>query len=210
MQPDPGDSTEPRATPRPRAVRSAPDPAAASDRSGGDPTSQQYTAAVLAALHDDVLERVTRLQRAGTPLPDPGRLADLLRANLPDTPSGLDPHYADLGPFYDSRGAAHQLGGISKQALSDRRRTGSVLAMRAGNRTWLYPSWQFTGAGAVHRSLVPALRALRPLDRWAAGVWLVGEHPDLEGRSPRTALREGEDPGRVAALAAADAEVLAV
>ena len=177
-------------------------------RPGSGPTPHEYTAAVLTALQDDVLERVTRLQQAGTPLPDPGRMAELLRANLPDAPGGLDPHYADLGPFYDSRGAARQLGGISKQALSDRRKTGSVLAMRATCGPWLYPAWQFTGAGTLQPELAPVLRALRPLDRWAAGVWLVGAHPDLGGRSPRAALRDGEQPRRVAALAAVDAATL--
>ena len=100
----------------------------------------------MAATQQDLLGRVTRLRRAGMPLPEPNQLADLLRANLPDTPVELDPHYADLGPFYDSRGAAQQLGGITKQALSDRRKTRTVLAMRAVGGRWLYPAWQFTGS----------------------------------------------------------------
>lgn len=200
MRPDPASSTGLHATPPRRRDQSAQAPAG--PPTGSRTTPQAYVTAVLSALQDDLLDRVTRLQSAGTPLPEPEQLAELLRATLPDTPSGLDPHYAPLSPFYDSRGAAHQLGGITKQALSDRRRCGSVLAMRAGDGTWLYPAWQFTGAGAVHPSLVPALRALKPLDRWAAGVWLVGEHPDLDGRCPRAALGDGEDPHRVAALAA--------
>lgn len=171
-------------------------------------TAQEYTSAVLAAVREDLLDCVRRLQCAGTPLPDPRRLAELLCANLPDTPSELDPHFADVGPFYTSGGAASQLGGITKQALSDRRKTRSVLAMRAGDGRWLYPAWQFTGAGTVHPALAPVLRALRPLDRWAAGVWLVGAHPELGGRSPRAALRDGEPPRRVADLAAADAATL--
>ena len=70
---------------------------------------------------------------------------------FPDVPSGLDPHYADLGPFFDSQDAAHQLGHITRQTLSARRKTRSVLAMRAGDGTWIYPAWQFTGAGTIHR-----------------------------------------------------------
>ena len=182
---------------------------AASALRGGSPTPQEYTRAVLAEVQVDLLERVGRLQRAGTPLPAPSLLAELLRANLPDTPSGVDPHYADVGPFYDSRGAARQLGGISKQALSERRRTRSVLAMRAGDGTWLYPAWQFTGTGTVHPVLAPVLRALGAVDRWAAGVWFVSEHPGLGGRSPRASLREGDDPREVAAVAAGDAATLA-
>ena len=63
---------------------------------------------------------------------------------------------------------------------------------------------------AVHRrrddppAAIPVLRALAPLDRSAAGDWLVSGHPDLGGRSPCSALRDGVEPHRVAALAAAD------
>jgi hypothetical protein len=215
VQPDPhmvvaSPATPPRRRTPARRNLGAPGSVVTSSRPNSRPalTPQVYTLAVIAAVQEDLLDRVTRLQRSGTPLPDPGQLADLLRANLPDTPAELDPHYADVGPFYGSKGAAQQLGGITKQALSDRRKTPSVLAMRAGDGTWLYPAWQFSGAGAVHRVLAPVLREMAPVDRWAAGVWLVSDHPNLGGRSPRAALRDGEDPLRIAALAAVDAATL--
>ena len=62
-----------------------------------------------------------------------------------------------------------------------------------------------TGSGTIHRVLAPVLRALAPFEPWAGGVWLVSAHPDLGGRSPRDALRDGEDPRRIAALAGIDA-----
>lgn len=65
--------------------------------------------------------------------------------------------------------------------------------MRTADGQWLYPAWQFTGGGGIHPVLVPVLKALRGLDRWAAGVWLVAAHPDLSGSSPRQALRDGAD-----------------
>lgn len=203
MQSNPPDFTVPRAIP-PRGAQSALDRASARARPDTRPAPQEHTAAVRPAVREDLPDRMIRLQSEGTLLPDPGRFAEPLPAILPEMSMGLDPHYADLGPYYDSRGAAHQLRGITEQGLSDRRRTRSVLAMQAGDRTWLYPAWQFTGAGTVYPALTPVLRALRPLDRWTAGVWLVSEHPDLGGRSPRAVLREGDASGRVAALAAAD------
>ena len=78
----------------------------------------------------------------------------------------------------------------------------------AGDGQWLYPAWQFTGDGRVHGVLAPVLKALRGLDRWAAGVWLVSAHPDLDGSSPREALRAGTDADSVARLAQHDKTTL--
>lgn len=93
--------------------------------------------------------------------------------------------------------------------LDSRRTNQTVLAMQTGDGHWLYPAWQFTGQGSIHAALAPVLKALRGLDRWMAGVWLVAEHPDLGGRSPRRALRNGVDSGDVARLALHDKQALA-
>lgn len=170
----------------------------------GTLTPRKYTDEVLAGISEALLERVRRLAAHGVVLPSPQEMADLLEANLPDHPPELDPHFCGLGPFYASDGAIRQLGGITKQALDSRRRSQTILAMQTGEGTWLYPAWQFTGGGDVHAVLRTVLRALRGLDRWQAGVWLVSEHPDLDGLSPREALRVGAAPSSVAALAAAD------
>lgn len=170
---------------------------------------QDYVDTVLHAVRPQLLDRVRELAGHGTALPEPRDLALLLGAGLPGAgPAALDPHYADLGPFYDSAGAIHQLGGVTKQALGSRRTHQSVLAMRAGDGQWLYPAWQFTGDGRVHAVLTPVLKSLRGLDRWAAGVWLVSGHPDLDGSSPRQALRDGTDPETVARLALRDTSAL--
>lgn len=170
----------------------------------GSVAPRRYTDAVVADFEKVMYERVTRLSEAGVELPTPGEMARLLEASLPDSPAELDPHVADVGPFYISDGAIRQLGGISKQAVDSRRRTWSILAMRTQDGTWLYPAWQFTGDGRVHDVLRSVLKALRGMDRWAAGVWLVSDHPDLGGRSPRQALRDGLQPEQVANLAARD------
>lgn len=190
---------------RPAASPAAQGAAAASV---GRLSPERYTAEVLAGIERRLRERVTRLAASGTLLPSPQELADLLGSNLPDTPTELDPHFADLGPFYASDGAMRQLGGLTKQALDSRRRTQTVLAMQAGDGTWLYPAWQFDGLGSIHRALTPVLKALRSVDRWQAGVWLVAEHPDLGGVSPRHALRDGVAPADVARVAEHDRQRL--
>lgn len=164
--------------------------------------AEEYVDSLVAALRPRLLAHVARERD----LPAPDELADLLSISLPS--AGLDEHFDGLGPFYDSAGARRQLGGVTKQALESRRHHHTVLALRAGDGTWLYPAWQFTGSGDIHVALRPVLRALRDLDRWAAGVWLVAEHPALGGRSPREALRAGVDPDEVAALARSDAAAL--
>lgn len=170
---------------------------------------QDYVESVLLEVRPQLLERVRELSHSGSELPDPRDLALLLGAGLPGAgPAELDPHFAGLGPFYDSAGARHQLGGVTKQALGSRRANQTVLAMRTGDGHWLYPAWQFTGSGGIHPVLVPVLKALRGLDRWAAGGWLVAAHPDLAGSSPREALRHGADPATITRLARRDTSAL--
>lgn len=176
----------------------------------GQLSPEAYVDSVLDQVRPRLVDQVQRLTAGGGSLPAPADLANLLRAGFPvGAPAELDPHYADIGPFYDSAGAIHQLGGLTKQALDSRRTNQTVLAMQTGDGHWLYPAWQFTGLGSIHTALTPVLKGLRGLDRWMAGVWLVAEHPDLGGRSPRQALRDGVDSGDVARLALHDKQALA-
>ena len=173
-------------------------------------TAEEYVDNVLHRVRARLVDQVERLSARGTTLPDPRELADLLGGNIPGAgPAELDPHFADVGPFYDSAGAIRQLGGITKQALDSRRTNQTILAMRTGDGHWLYPAWQFTGRDGLHPVLAPVLRALRGLDRWAAGIWLVTGHPDLGGQTPREALRHGTEPEAVARLALRDKTSLA-
>jgi hypothetical protein len=174
-------------------------------------SAQVYVDRVLDELRSTLLARVARLAEAGGSVPAPADLADLLGASLPAAgiEAALDEHFADLGPFYDSAGARVQLGLRTKQALDSRRSTQTILAMQTSDGTWLYPAWQFTGDGSVHRVLLPVLKELRGLDRWQVGVWLVSKHPDLGDISPRQALRDGVDPAIVARIAAHDKTALA-
>ncbi|MDQ2852152.1 MAG: hypothetical protein M3Y49_15755 [Actinomycetota bacterium] len=178
---------------------------------GRQVSAQVYVDSVLDELRATLLPRVAQLAEIGRAVPAPSDLADLLGAGLPaagiEVP--LDEYFADVGPFYDSAGARIQLELRTKQALDSRRNTQTVLAMQTGNGAWLYPAWQFTGGGRVHQVLLPVLKELRGMDRWQVGVWMVSEHPDLGGISPRQALRDGVDPTVVARVATHDKHALA-
>jgi hypothetical protein len=97
-----------------------------------------------------------------------------------------------------------QLGNASVEGLAAMRDSATVLAVRTGDGTWLYPGWQFTGRGEVHAVLTPVLAALQGLDGWVAGIWLCNQHPDLDRLSPRQALANGVDPNTIATLALHD------
>jgi hypothetical protein len=163
-----------------------------------------YVQAILDRVQTPLLIQIKALADAGRPLPAPEDFAKWLSAALPADTATLDPYFEPLGPFYGSSGVMVQLGGVSRQAIDSRRSHQTILAMKAGDGTWLYPAWQFTGTGSIHAELVPVLKALRGMERWSAGIWLVSSHPNLDGRSPRGALADGVDPDDVARLARND------
>lgn len=165
-----------------------------------------YLSEVMMTVEAELTEYLQRSDPAERP--EPRDLAKSLTASLPAAPDELDPHFKGIGPFYDTEGAIVQLGGISKQALAGRRERHTVLAMKTKDGFWLYPAWQFTGDGHVHDVLLPVVKELAPLNGWSAGVWLVKEHPDLNGRSPRKALAEGTPPADVAKIARQDVHTL--
>ena len=85
---------------------------------------------------------------------------------------------------------------VSRQAVDDRVRRGTLLALRVaehGERA--YPLWQF-----VHRQdrweVLPGLAALlravpeTVTDRWTLASWLRQPHPALDGHTPLHQLLE--------------------
>ncbi|GAB3869246.1 hypothetical protein GCM10028801_46060 [Nocardioides maradonensis] len=77
------------------------------------------------------------LAASGGPLPEL-RPRGRLRASLPAVPADLGSRLAAVGPLYASAGAMRQFRDISKHALADRRKSGAVLAVRAGQETFAY------------------------------------------------------------------------
>jgi hypothetical protein len=83
-----------------------------------------------------------------------------------------------VGPFTDSTGAANALGGISRQAVSQRLRTKSLLGLKlAGGKGahYVFPIWQFEAyvADVLPKVLSVAGYDLdRPTTGWAIASWL--------------------------------------
>ena len=92
------------------------------------------------------------------------------------------------GPFTDSAGAADALGGITKQAVSQRVASGSILGLRlatsgSARDRLVYPTWQFHPTVLTHLPLVLAAAGWDParaVTGWTIAAWLTTPDPDTE------------------------------
>lgn len=123
----------------------------------------------------------------------------------------------DAGPFTDTAGARVALGGVSKQAVSQRLRERRLLGLQlasdgsARNRI-VYPLWQFRPG--VLRVLPTVLAAAgfdpdRPVSGWTIAAWLTAADDEFGGNSPVDLLEAGHR-DRVLAAAAQVRESLGV
>jgi hypothetical protein len=99
-----------------------------------------------------------------------------------------------VGPFIDSDGVMTLLGGVSKQAVSQRVRSGRLLALRTESGRLVYPLWQFPDGGLLD-GLAEVLDAAgydpqRKTTAWTLASWLCTEDAELGG-SPRALLAAG-------------------
>ncbi len=114
-----------------------------------------------------------------------------------------------VGPFTDSAGAAAALGGITKQAVSQRVAAGSVLGLRlaAGGTArdrLVYPTWQFHTTVLSHLPAVLAATGFdpdRPVTGWTIAAWLTTPDDSLDGMTPHQMLRAGHSRPVLAAAA---------
>jgi hypothetical protein len=134
------------------------------------------------ALRERILTRQAELAAHGRSLDlgDVDELADRMVAALPT----VHPLDEPLGPFYDTGGLVSWLG-ISRQALFDRVRRGTVLACRTADGHLLYPSLQFGRNGAVRPGVQEAVGAFvrRGIDGWSVGAWLTTPTDIFDGHS---------------------------
>ena len=104
------------------------------------------------------------------------------------------------GPFFDSDGVRALLGDITKQAVSDRVRRHRLLGLRTGSGRLVYPAFQFDGRHVV-RGFPETLMVIAPddVEGWYVVSWFTTADPELGGRSPIEALRQGDLPAVLAA-----------
>ncbi len=176
------------------------------------PTTSTATTPLVEALTTAVRERIAaraedlRAQGRTLDLGDVDDLADRMLAALPT----VHPLDAPLGPFYDTAGLVAWLG-ISRQALFDRVRRGTVLACRTSDGHLLYPSLQFGRNGSVRPGVQDAVGAFtrKGVDGWSIGAWLTTASSAFDGQSAVDYLvvhrSSAAAVAQVAQLAAADA-----
>ncbi|HET7304731.1 MAG TPA: hypothetical protein VFJ12_09310 [Segeticoccus sp.] len=165
----------------------APTAPAASDTGSGAAPASPPRGAGTRELTDRVGELVAQRARAlaaqGRSIADLGdteELAQRMVAALP-TQHAWDER---LGPFYDTAGLVTWLG-ISRQALADRVRRGTLLACRTADGHLVYPALQFARDGVVRAGVVDAIGHLTRAgaEGWAVAVWLTTPSDAFEGHS---------------------------
>jgi hypothetical protein len=80
--------------------------------------------------------------------------------------------------------------GITDQALDERRRAGTLLAIREGG-DWRYPACQFE-QGDVVPGLAEVVRGLAEAGPWVTLDFLLAPDTVLGGRTPLQALQTGD------------------
>jgi len=161
-----------------------------------------YVERVSHRVTEGLAQRVVALRELGhdaEDLGDPDALAARMLATVPE-PSP----WAELGPYYSTSGIARVLGGVSRQAVEERRRRRTILALRTTDDVWVYPAFQLDGHNQVLRGLADVLARFRPLtsdDEWMVASFLAAPQPGLGGLSIVDHLRDGGDLDPVVALA---------
>jgi len=157
----------------------------------GAAKDERWVADVSCQLVEGLRQRIEAFRAAGgdpASLGSPDELADRMLAVVPTRSA-----WNALGPFYTTRSVASILGGVSRQAVEDRRRRRRILAIRTDDGVWLYPAFQFDADNRVLRGLTDVLAVLAGsgLSEWTVASALVAAQPDLGGRSIVEHLRAG-------------------
>jgi hypothetical protein len=151
-------------------------------------------------------ERRTSYAEHGRTLEEIGPAKELARKMVGVLP---EPSRWDdvLGPFYTTTKVAEILGGISRQALADRRDRRTLLVLKTADGILVYPTFQFDEHNEIVRGLPEVLQCFRgfDVDDWTLAGWLVAPSRALEGHSAVEWLRLGYDLEPVLSLARATA-----
>jgi hypothetical protein len=174
-------------TGRAAAPDAAPAPAAVAEL---DPYVAEVSAHVSAEL-----SRVVDDLRSNGQSPDTLGDPDVLAARMIGVVPQPSP-WSELGPFYSTTGIARVLGGVSRQAVEERRRRRTILALRTADGVWVYPAFQLDERNRVVRGLADVLVRFRPQtpdDEWMVASFLAAPQPAFGGRTVVDHLRDGGD-----------------
>ena len=81
--------------------------------------------------------------------------------------------------------------GSTRQAVDNRRKRKTLIAVQLGKRGYRYPAWQFSG-GQVLPGLDRILRVLGDLTPWMQMAFFLNDNAWLKNRRPLDLLRLGE------------------
>jgi hypothetical protein len=188
----------PRPTRRsPRKVAKAARPGLMVDRGALPQTVKDYGDALIIELDRLVVPTVLKRVREGVALPPPRELAKRMLAVAPARV--LANQMAEqIGPeFYDTTGVMVVLAQpgadpISKQAVEQRRKRRTLLALQTSDSRWIYPIWQF-----VDHDVMPGLAEVVGVfgdhSMWSIGTWLTTPSVEFDGQSAAEWLAERRD-----------------
>lgn len=170
---------------------------------------ERWVADVSTQLVEGLRRRVEDMRAAGTDprsLGTPDELVDRMLAVVPNRSP-----WNGLGPFYSTRAVAQVLGGITRQAIEDRRRRHRIVALRTADGGWVYPAFQFGDDNRIVPGLPKVLATLSKtgLSDWTVASMLVARQPELGRRSIVEHLRDGRPLEPVLALCRAAVAVVA-
>jgi hypothetical protein len=147
-------------------------------------------------------ERFSSYAEQGQSLEGIGQPEDVARRMLATIPAPF--RWDDLlGPFYSGAQIAELLGGISRQAVADRRERRTLLGLKTTDGTVVYPTFQLDDRNKALPGLPEVLQCFRGsgADDWMLAGWLVSPLAVLNERSIIQAIRDGEDLKLLLALA---------
>ncbi len=97
---------------------------------------------------------------------------------------------------------AAELAGTTRVTINAWIKAGRCIGVAHLRRGFKLPRWQFEPFVFAH--IQPLSQALGAADGWRLLAFLESPHPALDGQTPRVALEQGVDAGRVLALATAE------
>ena len=101
-------------------------------------------------------------------------------------------HFYDefLGPFYDTEGVCLLLNKISRQAVHERVKNGTLLQVTSSDKVALYPIFQFSGR-EVDPNFKRVLSEFRnvTVGGWAVATWFRTPAQELAGDTPMDVIK---------------------
>ncbi len=143
---------------------------------------------------------------SGRSLADLGSAKQIAARMLAAVPSPSDWDEL-LGPFFSTSKVTQLMGGVSRQAVTDRRKRRTLLGLRTLDGAIVYPVFQFDAQNEILPGLADVLRcfAADDVDDWTMAGWLVAPQRALGGFSVIKWLASGRSVEKAIDLARAQA-----